>query len=544
MAVESFVSVGINKLLCARPYDSSIFNISGGYKYYASTYDILTVSRTGTDIAPILKAALINVNITLAKFKDNSEIYCKKLYSVDGNRQGWGDFDYWMWYYYIEVYYKSPNGTSTKISTSNQWWFASEYNGSIVTHPIYLCFAIDEETKCGYFGKINGMVKSKNEFTSRNGQPTQIDYDTMYRDFSSDWNFMGTSFMYNILVGNGNFYDSDPWAKGDYADIGGGDGELDLTSDIIDLPSLPTSFSETGFVQVFCPTLAQVKELSSYMWSSNFFDNFLKLFNDPMDIIISLSMLPFSINPTGSRLVYAGNVVTTVSMNYTSEQYAVIECGSLQIKPFYDAYIDYDPYTTCQIFLPYIGYQALSMDDIMGKTIKVTYRVDLMTGVCAAYITCNNVLLYTFTGSCSASIPVSGQSYTSIAQSVINIATATTLSAKPTKGVTAGANATKGAAGSLASNVLSMKPDISRSGNVSANIGILGAQKPYLVFSVPRTCLPKGQNKYLGYPSFMSTKLSLLTGYTEVQEIRLNNMTCTEAEQAEIIEILKGGVIL
>lgn len=543
MALQKYEYIGTNKLKCARPFDDICYNGSSGSVYYSNVYDIKAKTTIGTDVSEIIKKYAVNIPITLIKFKDNSEIFIKK--TQDDAKQPWGTDTFFLWYHYIKMYYKNSLGASRELPARSQWFFGVESNGVKIEHPIYIFTGIDDELQRGYIGTIFQTRKSSNGF------PT-IPFDEVdsESEFKQSWDLGELTNLYNIFKDNGLFYDPDPWSVGGYADIGGGDGELDLTSDVITLPSVPTSFSETGFVQVFIPSLSQINELSGYLWSSNFFENFLKLFNDPMDILISLSMLPFPVQSSGSRLVYAGNVVTTVTMPFTSQQYVEIDCGSLFIKNFYNAYIDYDPYTTCEIFLPYIGYQKLSTDSIMGKTIKVKYRVDIITGICSAFILCNDILFYTFSGSCACSIPISSQSYNSIAQGVLSIATSTVLASKPTKtakGIetsSARENGGKSALASASSNVMSLKPDVQRSGSVSSNVGMLGAQKPHLIITVPNVCLPKNQNKYLGLPSFMSVKLSSLTGFTVVENIRLENLTCTEPEKEEIMQLLKGGVII
>ena len=524
MALERIGKIGVNNFKCSVLTQLSHYLVST-YTYITGTDVRIICESLGTDITPIILAN--PTGYVLVTFKDGSKIYYDNV-GIQVNQYG----DVSLTSCSFALRYRDSLG-NIKNCANIQYGLKATRGSSTVFYPHYLCVGLDEEIKKGYF--LLACHDYYGYTTSFEGGLKIIPITDIYG---------GNDFLYSMLTGNGIIYDPDPWSVGGYADIGGGDGELDLHSDPIALPALPTSISELGFVQMFCPTLTDIKNLSEYMWHGDFLDNFLKLFNDPMDIIISLSMVPFPITPTGSRYVTAGNVITTVQMPYTSQQYVEIDCGSLDVKHFYNAYIDYEPYTTCEIFLPYIGYQKLSMDEIMGTTIHVKYRVDLMTGLCAAYILCNNILLYSFTGSCSTSIPVNGQSFASIAQSAINIATSTVLSAKPTKNASAISNAEKGGAGSLASNVLSMKPDVQRSGSVISNIGMLGAQKPHLIFSVLRSCLPKGQNKYLGYPSFMSTPLSSLSGYTVVEDMRLENMSCTEAEKNEIIEILKGGAIL
>lgn len=528
MALVRYATLGQNRFKLCVLNDDSLYIYSVVAQKAGDVINSLCTSM-GTDMMPILAN---NRNGVLVTFSDGAKITyvtSPRTY-VENNINTYFIYD-------TQLYYIDKNGgKSTLINTSLTEAIHWGQTDTYTNYHCYFALAIDESSKLGYLSFI---------YTNKNGGAGT------YTFFCDVPPYGYYSLVYSWFAGGGAPIDPDPWSNSGYADVGGGDGELDLTSDPIILPTVPTSFSATGLIQLFCPTLQQVQSLSNYLWSSSFLDNVLKLFNNPMDIIISLSMIPYPLTPTGTRLVYAGNVVTTVDMDYTDKQYIIIDCGSLAIKNFYKSYIDYEPFTTCEIFLPYIGYQKISIDEIMGKTINVTYRVDLLTGLCSAYITADGILLYTFSGSCASIIPVSNQSYNSVAQSVLTIATSTALAVKPAKVGVPPANTNYSndmtkfvAANSLASNVLSCKPDIQRSGSVSSNIGILGAQKPYLIFTVPRVCLPKGQNKYIGYPSFMSVVLSTLTGFTVVEEIRLNNLTCTEDEKDEIMQLLKGGVIL
>lgn len=491
------------------------------------------ITEKGNDINPILSVGTMNGKHLLFKISENEGISIEvtERYNRDlTNSDYYGFIKYIVTYYFYWTDFKS--GTNTKIGGANHTYMVEYKDGTIENIPTYItCLVNHEERKCYlcYFC-----------FEASNTPPNLL-YPNVGNicnrsDVSGSIKFPTETDLYEAMYEYVNEPDNDPWSNAGYGDIGGGDGELDLSSDNIELPELPRSIMSTGFVQLYTPTFAQINELSDYMWGDGFFDNVLKLWNDPMDIILNLAQFPFRVESAGSQIVTAGNVVTNVSMNYPANQYVTIDCGSLDIKHFYNAYVDYEPYTTCEIFLPYIGFQELSMDEIMGKNVHVVYRVDLATGVCCAYISCDNAILYQFVGSCSSNIPVSAQSFQAMAQSLINVATSTVSAPEGSKG-----NAAMDAS---ASALFNAKPGISRSGSVSSNAGIFGPQKPYLIFNVPRTCLPKGQNKYLGYPTYVTFKLGNLEGMTIIDEIILQNCTCTEDEKNEIVELLKGGVIL
>ena len=79
--------------------------------------------------------------------------------------------------------------------------------------------------------------------------------------------------------------ENDPFGGGGTSEPGGGGGSFDNSSTPINIPNLPSiSAASTGFISLFNPTLNQLNELASYMWSDLFqVDGWKKLFADPMD---------------------------------------------------------------------------------------------------------------------------------------------------------------------------------------------------------------------------------------------------------------------
>ena len=101
-------------------------------------------------------------------------------------------------------------------------------------------------------------------------------------------------------------------------------------------------------------------------------------------------------------------------------------------------------------------------------------------------------------------------------------------------------------AGTVASatvNSMQLKPEVQRSGSVSGSSGFVAGQKPYIVRTNPRSAIPANQNKFHGYPSFVTVNLGQISGYNEVYSIHLENIPATGAELDEIESILKGGAI-
>lgn len=346
---------------------------------------------------------------------------------------------------------------------------------------------------------------------------------------------------------------TDPYMDGGTSYPAGGDGTFDFSSTDVLVPSLPAiSASDAGFITLFNPSSSQLKSLAQYMWSPTFsIENFKKIFADPMDAILGLHIVPtISGHPQSeaSELV-VGNISTGLTMPRLTEQYYELDCGEIQIQPKWGAYLDYSPYSQLNLYLPYIGFVHISPDDCMNGSIKVVYHVDVFSGSCVAFVYCNSNrgadghVLYSFNGSCVCMCPVTNGQYANIMEFVVAAAQGVAGLATPVPGGIASAAAIASGMQGVSSAIDAVKPSISRSGFAGGSAGLIGIQYPYLVLTVPRMCTPGYQNTYIGYPSFVTKKMGNLSGYTEIDVTHLNNLSCTEAEANEIIELLRKGVI-
>lgn len=388
--------------------------------------------------------------------------------------------------------------------------------------------------------------------TDANGKFEGITYPDIDKFGSFDWvsNVTGTAY-FNFSGRPQNVITSDiikakitpsgdPYG-GDPTGTGGGDGDHDDSSDDIDFPDLPTASGvNAGFITLYNPSNSQLRSLASYMWSGLFdLDTFRKIFADPMDCILGLSIVPVDPPTVGTSEVKVGNISTGISMTQIGNQYVELDCGSIDIEEFWGAYLDYDPYTKIAIYLPYIGMRDLSTDDIMKNTIHVKYHVDVLSGACMAYVKCGSSVRYQYAGSCAVSVPVSGNDWTQALNGILNVA-----SAIGTTVATGGATAPM-AAGVIASTAVNgFKQNVGRSGAAGGAAGFLGIQKPYLIITRPKQAVPENQNVYHGYPAFITATLGNLSGFTMVDAIHLDSIPGTADELDEIENLLKTGVIL
>lgn len=365
-----------------------------------------------------------------------------------------------------------------------------------------------------------------------------------------------------------NIAESDPYSNGygGYSGDGGGGGNHDTSNDAIPIPSLPVlSATNVGFCTAYNPSISQLHALANYMWTDTLFDldNLKKLFADPMDVFMSLLIVPVAVENGGNREFLVGNWSTGLYMNIVANQYQYVDCGSVTINEFWGAYLDYAPYTKVELFLPFIGMVSLATDDVMGKTISIRYNIDLLTGACTAFVYDGLRVLYTFPGNCATAIPFSGNSYTEMIKSLISIGTTAAVAgwsaglAASGESISAGsvnkfANAAtsdglkesvKGGINDLTGSQSLLKPTIQRTGSMGSSVGLLGVRTPYLIITRENLCLPTHQNQFIGYPSYTEVLLGSLEGFTIIDSVHLEGLACTEEEIAEIEYLLSKGVI-
>ena len=329
-------------------------------------------------------------------------------------------------------------------------------------------------------------------------------------------------------------------------------GDYDDDTDDVPIPDTPNiDMCDVGLVTIWKPTIAQLHSLGGKLWSKDFIDNLIKSFYSPMDSIVTLNIVP-SINKVqtgGTANIVLGNYDTGIPSTLVTSQFIEVDMGTYTITKYWASALDYNPYTTISLFLPYIGFTKLSPDDVMGKTIHVVYKCDIVTGQLNAMVsvktdTGENVL-YTQTGNFSINVPVTGANYTNVYKAAIQ-ASVGVLSAGAAVATGGGAGIAMAAndLGQAVSGVASSKIDYQHGSSTNMSAGYLGIQKCYLVISRPRQSLAQNYNSFVGYPSNITSTLGSLKGFTQVESIHLENIPATDEEKSEIEQLLKAGVII
>lgn len=148
------------------------------------------------------------------------------------------------------------------------------------------------------------------------------------------------------------------------------------------------------------------------------------LTSNPIDCIISLKKFPLA-NIDGGTLtpIKLGAYTATTAGKPLSNLQTVVEfnfsrANRNSIYPVFDnTFLDYEPYTTASLVIPFCGSIQLPLAEFLDKNgsliITVKMVIDYVTGAVTAYVINNGKCLYTSQGNCSIDLPVTGiQSYT------------------------------------------------------------------------------------------------------------------------------------
>lgn len=286
-------------------------------------------------------------------------------------------------------------------------------------------------------------------------------------------------------------------------------------------------------------TPTEMSSLADYLWSTNFIDSFKKFFSNPSDSLISLVGYPVDVKSSGAKNIKIGYTDSGVSSHVITDYIQEFDLGSVYIPKFYNNFLDNNPYTKVSIYLPFIGSCSLDSDIVVGATIKIKYRVELLTANCVALLSVSNINgtypIYQFNGNLGMQFPLSSGSYASIYKNLIS----TGISA--VAAYASGGALTPLAIASAANTVVGSKSEVSKSGNMNGSSGYCGILKPYVIVERPVTDIPGSYAKYNGVVTNMSLSIGSLQGYCVMENVDVSTIPCSESERAEITNLLLNG---
>lgn len=210
-------------------------------------------------------------------------------------------------------------------------------------------------------------------------------------------------------------------------------------------------------------------------------------------------------------------------------------------KPTFGNFLDYPPYTSVSIYIPFIGIVPIDGNMVVGRTIRLYGAVDVIAGTIHYNVFVQTPskewsLIGSYEGKCGVDIPLaldnSMQNSTNILKNVADVTT--------------------GLCTKSPSSLLNIG-----NGIFSEPISNLGAQTTNTTYYNPNRCalimqsaigtVPSNFGSTCGYMWGKSATLSELSGLTICKNPRIGNFSDnipTDSERAEVYSLLQTGVII
>lgn len=356
---------------------------------------------------------------------------------------------------------------------------------------------------------------------------------------------------YKKSLTNFKFSNEENKPLGPNSSTGGGNGNFDDSSDPVDFPSLPSFGAvNTGFITMYNISLTETVSLSNWLWSKDFLENLPKLFQNPIESVISMHSVPVTNLLTTPSNLILGTIDSKISTKKVLNQYTELNMGTLNVNEYWGGFLDYAPNTKIQIYMPYVGVRSLNTDEVMGSRLELQYQIDSLNGCGVALLKVSrdnlNSVLYRFPCDLMTKYPVTGRDMTELYKSIAGIAltSASTVALGGLGSVGVGASTLISAGTSASQSALHLKDNVRQNGSSSSCYGQLDVKTPYLIIERPVQSRPSNYSYYEGYTSNVEVTLSEMIGYVEVEKIYPTSVFCNETEMNEIENLLRKGVLI
>lgn len=324
--------------------------------------------------------------------------------------------------------------------------------------------------------------------------------------------------------------------------------------------------SGPGFIHVYNPTPAEFVAFGTWLWVTYADATIDKILNNPFDGVIGAHEFYATPNRGGRDNIRSAFLTCPTTADLVPNRYSEIDCGTVIVPEFYGNYLDYSPYSQAYIYLPFIGINEVSIDDIVGHAVNIRYRVDSYSGSCIAMIFVAKDgyqnLCYQFAGNCAVDVPMAGGSQAAIKAGMMQAeAYARAAQANSVGHIFGGiGSALMGSLGGLISGIsgvvsdyanakagveaarVANKSTVQHSGQFGASHGAMGEKVPFIIIRNPIQVKVVNYNNDYGFPAHKRVIVGGCTGYLRVREVNVISAHATDDEKAQIEALLKNGV--
>lgn len=334
-----------------------------------------------------------------------------------------------------------------------------------------------------------------------------------------------------------------------------------------------STITDTNIVSVYALTNSEVRSFSNYIWSAasqGLWQAISEQLQNPMDVILSLHTIPYANSDGTFKFATQSSNIALAGIDSGISSSKVIKdnfqdfVGSVNLNSFVrHNFVDFPPYTELSIYLPYLGYVDLDLNDFRDRvgdddSLGLHYIVEPMTGNFIAKITSfkknykgtkdnatsslNGSVMYSFSGNMARQLPLANQHY-DIVGGLMGIGSSLLMGGAQMimRNPTGIAGAISGIYGSA---INMMTPKVSHNGNLGGNFGYLDSNVARIIMRSTPYYIPSNYGLTTGYVvnSYYSSFKNLL-GLVVIENWIPKNMSrATLEEITELEKLLKEGV--
>ena len=313
-----------------------------------------------------------------------------------------------------------------------------------------------------------------------------------------------------------------------------------------------------NMVKYYVLNSSDLQSIGVYLWNSedSIYNAIIKdlelMGSNPLDAIISVKAYPLDItkfntlSPTTFNIEIGRASIGGLKAHTIIQTKPLIDVCSFTLDRNYNDFMDFAPYTTYGVYLPYVGIIPLDTQGIYGKTIKVQLAIDIITGGGEYIISIGDApIRYE---PCQIAVDISLSAIDN-RERVNNVISALSGTATATLGASllggnplAIASATVGGiANTAVSDALSN--NIKNSGQGGSILNFINPQQVYLIKSHVPYQEPSNYNIQYGYCCNRYGAISKIQGKVWIESSNLDIVPCTESERNELKELLESGVV-
>lgn len=289
-----------------------------------------------------------------------------------------------------------------------------------------------------------------------------------------------------------------------------------------------------GLTSVYNVTSARLNQLGRFIWTDDAMDNIKLLNNSPIQNIVSCKCIPFPAGSVTTRNIVLGNIDTGILGDKVNTNIGKILIGSVNVTPPFNNFLSYGNYTSVSIYLPYLGMRQLDTDKVMGKTLKVYYNVDCLSGNCVIEIFSNGIKINEFSCNVSIDIALTSSNRAEIEKGYITSAIGGGVSL-----------ATGNVMGTLGSglNASMQKYNYTQSGTCSGSAYTNISKNCYIIIEYPDLLDNSSYKHAKGKPCEKRKRIGTCKGFTTISNVDLQ-VKASESELNTIKDLLNSGVYL